>query len=217
MERYRAASSGQSICLDRPEKANVDWKLPPLILHPFTGEKGPDSLLEGSRAQLALNGLLPGVNGDLEEMARLVTGGRYQELKMLIYIGRDLQRWAEQCVDFVNREPHLRGAGLLEQSFVTMLVNRPPVSFAAKMTKWGITDQRSIFSRAIGLNSVFDQPPPMESLGAKFLQSYQRYADYLFICYQTMVQYRSLDQDGFVFDLYASEEYAKLLADGWNN
>ncbi len=173
--------------------------------------------MEGSRAELALSGLLPGVKGDREEMARLVTGGRYQELKMLIYIGRDLQRWAEQCVDFVNREPELRSAAIREQSFVTTLINRPPASFADKMAKWGITDQRSIFSRAIGLNSVFDQPPPIETLSTKFLQSYQRYADYLFICYQTMVQYKGLEGSGLVFELYASEEYAKLLADGWNN
>jgi len=200
---------------ERQKMTSADWKLPPLILHPFTGETGPDKLLQGSRAQLALHGLIPGVQGDREEMTRLVTGGRYQELKMLIYIGRDVQRWAEQCVDFVHREPQLRSAGLLEQSFVTMLVNRPPASFAEKMALWGITDQRSIFSRAIGLNSVFDQPPPMETLSQRFLQSYQRYADYLFICYQTMVQYKSLDGAGFVFELYASEEYAKLLEDGW--
>jgi hypothetical protein len=202
----------------RPGSAPSDpiWKLPPLILHPFAGEKGPDRLLEGSQAQLALHGLLPDPLGSREEMTRLVTAGKYQELKMLIYIGRDLQRWADQCLDFVQREPRLSELGLKEQSFLVMLVNRPPASFEAKLKGWGVTDQRSIFSRAIGLNSVFEQPPPLESLGTKFLQSYQRFADYFFICYQTMAQYRSVDSDRFSFDLYASEEYASLISEGWN-
>ena len=199
-----------------PVKAAI-WKLPPLILHPFTGEKGPDNLLEGSRAQLAMHGLIPGLDGDREEMQRMVLGGRYQEMKMLIYIGRDLRRWAEQCMDFVSRETELRAEGLKEQSFLTMLVERPPEGFANKLKRWGITDQLSIFSRAIGLHSVFDQPPPPDTLAVSFLQSYQRFADYLFICYQTMTQYRNLDAHRFFFELYASEEYAQLLSDGWRS
>ena len=134
---------------------------------------------------------------------------------MLIYIGRDLQRWAEQCLDFVSRQPALRNEGLREQSFLVMLVNKPPEEFANKMKQWGISDQRSIFARAIGLNSVFEQPPTAESLGARFLQSYQRFADYFFICYQTMCQYRMVDPERFSFELYASEEYARHLAAGW--
>ena len=191
------------------------WRLPPLILHPFATEKGSDHLLEGSKAQLTLQGLLPDPLGNRDEMTRLVINGKYQELKMLIYIGRDLQRWADQCLDFVQREPRLRDLGLKEQSFLVMLVNRPPVGFASKLIGWGVTDQRSIFSRAIGLNSVFDQPPLLDSLSTRFLQSYQRFADYFFICYQTMTQFRSADSDRFTFDLYASEEYAHLLSEGW--
>ena len=137
------------------------WKLPPLILHPFAGGKSPDHLLEGSRAQLALHGLLPEFQGDQESMNRLVLAGKYQELKMLIYIGRDLQRWAEQCNDFVAREPKLRDEGLKEQSFIHLLVETPPEGFAKKLNSWGITDQHAIFSRAIGLNSLFDYPASM--------------------------------------------------------
>ena len=117
---------------------------------------------------------------------------------MLIYIGRDLRRWAEQCLDFVQREPQLYDSGLKEQSFIMMLVNRPPAGFAEKLKSWGITDQRSIFSRAAGLNSVFDRPPEMDSLATNFLQSYQRFADYLFICYQTMIQYKEVDVQPFL-------------------
>ena len=193
------------------------WKLPPLILHPFTGEKGPDRLLEGSRAQLALSGLLPDYKGDRETMEKAVMDGLYQELKMLVYIGRDLQRWADQCLDFVTREPKLRAGDITEQSFLTLLVESPPASFAVKLKSWGITDQRTIFSRAIGLNSVFDHPPLMKTVNCNFLRSYQRFADHFYICVQSMANFRRFEKGRFVFELYASEEYARLLEDGWRS
>jgi hypothetical protein len=34
-------------------------ELPPLILHPLADENSPESMLEGSRANLMLHGLLP--------------------------------------------------------------------------------------------------------------------------------------------------------------
>ena len=193
------------------------WKLPPLILHPFAGGKSPDHLLEGSRAQLALHGLLPEFQGDRESMNRLVLAGKYQELKMLIYIGRDLQRWAEQCNDFVAREPKLREEGLKEQSFIHLLVETPPEGFAKKLNSWGITDQHAIFSRAIGLNSLFDYPASMGILNCKFLDSYQRFADYLYVCYQTLQRFPKIEAGRFHFELYASEEYARILEDGWRS
>jgi hypothetical protein len=191
------------------------WRLPPLILHPFAGEKGPDRLLEGSRAHLALQGLVPETNMDRAELTRLVVAGRYQEMRMLFYIGRDLQRWAEQCMDFVSREPRLRESGIREQSFVTLLVEHPPHGMAAKLTKWGVGDQRAIFSRAIGLNALFQQAPDLDILAGIFVQNYQRFADYLFIAYQTMTPYKALTPNTFVFDLYASEEYARMISEGW--
>ena len=40
------------------------WELPPLILHPFSNQRGPGVLLEGSKAALMLAGLLPGPGED---------------------------------------------------------------------------------------------------------------------------------------------------------
>ena len=202
-----------------PERVQspVVWKLPPLILHPFTGEKGSDQLLEGTRAQLALNGLLPGYHGDRETMEKAVLDGLYQELKMLVYIGRDLQRWADQCLDFVTREPKLRAENITEQSFLTLLVESPPAGFAVKLKSWGITDQRAIFSRAAGLNSVFDHPPLMKTVNSNFLKNYQRFADHFFTCSQSMTTFRRFEKGQFIFELYASEEYARLLEEGWRS
>ncbi len=163
-----------------------------------------------------MNGFLPSAGLDINEMNATIMGGRYQELRMLIYIGKDLKRWAEQCVDFVGREPQLRSSSIREQSFTTMLVDHPPPALAGKLRSWGINDQRSIFSRAIGLGSVFAQPPEIGALSAHFLEFYQRFADYLFICYQTMTPFKALAPGDFAFELFASDEYAKKLADGWN-
>lgn len=197
------------------DKIGVVWRLPPVILHPFAGEKGPDRLLEGSRANMALNGLVPNSNLDRHELTQRVLAGRYQEFRMLFYIGKDLQRWTEQCVDFVGREPKLNKLGIREQSFSTLLVEHPPPGLAAKLTKWGVTDQRAIFSRAIGLNAMFQEVPSIEALSDVFVQNYQRFADYLFIAYQTMNPYLPLMPQNFIFDLYASDEYARILSEGW--
>jgi hypothetical protein len=193
------------------EEIRVPWRLPPLILHPFAGEKGPDRLLEGSRAHLALQGLLPESSLDRQELTRLMMAGRHQEMRMLFYIGKDLQRWTEQCMDFVSREPKLSETGIRQQSFATLLVEHPPAGMAAKLNKWGVGDQRSIFSRAIGLNALFQQAPELDVLSTVFVQNYQRFADYLFIAYQTMSPYRALTPDSFLFELYASDEYARLI------
>jgi hypothetical protein len=195
--------------------ARGSWKLPPLILHPFTGDKDPDPLLEGSRAQLIQQGLLNDSTMDPEELQRLVLAGRSQEIRMLYYIGKDLQRWAEQCMDFVSRTSELADTGIKEQSFVTLLVEGTPDSTGSKLKKWGISDQRSIFSRAIGIHALFSEAPDPATLSVNFIQFYQRFADYLFICYQTMVPYTPLSPQSFQVELYASDEYAKMLAEGW--
>src|SRR5437879_3337644 len=44
------------------------WELPPLILHPFSNQRAPGVLLEGSKAALMLAGLLPGQGEDHDEL-----------------------------------------------------------------------------------------------------------------------------------------------------
>src|SRR6266850_6463928 len=48
------------------------WELPPLILHPFSNQRGPGVLLEGSKAALMLAGLLPGQGEDHDELKKEV-------------------------------------------------------------------------------------------------------------------------------------------------
>jgi hypothetical protein len=193
------------------------WALPPLILHPFNERIPPSALLENSKAALMLSGLIP--NDGTEEAAlkqRLLTG-RYAELRMLFFLGRDVLRWVEQCVECAERVPELGEMDVEPQSFVGLLTARPPDSVREKLVSWGVADHASIFSRAIGLNAVFSEPPELASLSEDFLHGYHRYADYLFRCYMDSHPHCELPNANFPFELYASGEYSKMLETQWGN
>src|SRR5208282_1112145 len=128
-------------------------KLPPLILHPFADAGGPDKLVESSRASLMLQGLLPSGERSTEELDRALIDGRYCEIRMLFYVGKDLVRWIEQCLEHISRDPALATRGIRYQSFAAYLVQHTPAPVQAKLRKWGVADYRSIFTRALGLNA----------------------------------------------------------------
>src|SRR5260370_37598735 len=72
--------------------------LPPLILHPFADANGPNKLAESSRASLKLQGLLPQGEASREDLDRSLLDGRYSEMRMLYYVGKDLMRWGHPPV-----------------------------------------------------------------------------------------------------------------------
>lgn len=189
------------------------WNLPPLILHPFSGGGSTDALLDGSHAALALQGLTRDDASEAELRLR-VLNGRYQEIRMLLFLGKDLYRWMQQCVDYARRADG-PDCGVTEQSFAALLVESPPPNVAEKLEKWGVTDRRAVFSRALGIHSLFEMPPPREFLSPLFLNNYHRFADHAYICYQHLRPFQQLDPKICVFDIYASEEYARLLSDQW--
>jgi len=193
-------------------------QLPPLILHPFNGGGNTDELLEGSRASLALQGFLGpedrGGNADQHELERRVMIGRYQEIRMLVFLGKDLFRWLQQCVDFIDRSGDF-GPLVLEQSFASLVVESPPVAVRDKLEKWGVTDRKAVFSRAIGMNTLFNSPPPIDSLSPVFLKHYHRFADHAYICFQHLKPFQAIEPNQFDFQIYASEEYSRILSDEW--
>ncbi len=189
--------------------------MPPLILHPFAGVDTTAQLLAGSRAMLAIKGLLPGEGEDTTKLQEAVLCGRIQEMRMLYFLGKDLLRWADQCADFASREPDLQKLGIQVQSFAALLVESPPPRVAAKLTQWGVTDFKGVFSRAVGLSACFGQPPTEASVMSVFAENYHHFADYLFLCFQSLVPYLPLTGDSFVFELYASAEYSELLSKTW--
>ncbi len=188
-------------------------QLPPLILHPFSGGGEPADLMEGSKASLALQGLI--VSEEEESVLyRRMIAGRYQEIRMLLFLGKDLFRWLRQAVE------HLCSAEdadkrICEQSFAALIVEDPPESVKRKLEGWGVSDRRAVFSRAIGIHSLFEEPPPLDSLSPIFLKNYHRYADHAYICFQHLRPFLPLDGKRFQFEIYASEEYARLLSDEW--
>jgi hypothetical protein len=187
--------------------------LPPLILHPFADSTGPGKLVESSRASLMLQGLLP--SGDLtsEQLEQRLLDGRYCEIRMLFYVGKDLIRWAHQCVDDAARQSQPGDPTYTFQSFVSLLIARTPASVQAKLRKWGVADYRSIFSRAIALNMVFAGIPDRQTLSDEFVRNYFKFADHI---YRMLMQsaFAEVD-DSFEFELYASGEYSRMLERQW--
>jgi hypothetical protein len=191
------------------------WDLPPLILHPFNERVPPSTLLENSKAALMLSGLIPSDGSDQEDLKRRLLAGRYSEVRMLFFLGKDVLRWIDQCMDWSERVPELASAEIRRQSFAVLLTTSPPAPVKEKLIRWGVADYVSIFSRAIGLNAMFAEPPSFEGLAEDFLRNYHRYADFLYRCYMESQPHQNIDSKNFRFDLYASGEYSRLLESEW--
>ena len=191
------------------------WELPPLILHPFNERVPPSALVENSKAALMLSGLIPSDGSDLEELKRRLLAGRYSEIRMLYFLGKDVFRWIDQCVEWGQRLPELSGVEIRPQSFAALLTADPPEAVKEKLVRWGVVDYVSIFTRAIGLNAMFLQPPAFDALTEEFLRNYHRYADYLYQCFIESQPYRTVGSANFHFALYASGEYSRLLESEW--
>jgi hypothetical protein len=191
------------------------WDLPPLILHPFNEKVAPSTLLESSKAALMLSGLIPSEGADPDELQRRLLSGRYAEMRMLFYLGKDVFRWTDQCVEWTQRAPQFAALEIRRQSFAGLLTRNPPEEVKEKLVRWGVADYVSIFSRAIGMNAMFVAPPPFETLSDDFLRNYHRYPDYLYRCYMESEPHESLPPANFRFLLYASGEYSRMLETQW--
>jgi len=191
------------------------WDLPPLILHPFNEHVPPSVLLDNSKAALMLSGLIPSDGTDPDELTRRLLLGRYGEIRMLFFLGKDVFRWLDQCMDWVTRMPELADRECRPQSFAALLTASTPPDVKEKLVRWGVSDYISIFCRAVGLNALFTNPPAFTDLGGEFLRNYHKYADSLFRCYMDLDPYPALDPRKFRFALYASGEYSRMLESQW--
>jgi hypothetical protein len=191
------------------------WTLPPLILHPFSDASSPQKLVQSSRATLMLQGLLPNKEFSVEQLEETIAEGRICEVRMLFYVGRDLLRWIEQCVEIVEREETLRTMNITGQSFAALLVEDAPAPVKEKLGTWGVQDYKAIFARSIGLNSVFTEAPELHVLARDFVRNYHQYADSLFQCWMASRQFVRVRSAEFDFELYASGEYSRMLERQW--
>jgi len=191
------------------------WDLPPLILHPFNEHVPPCALLENSKAALMLSGLIPNDGTDPDELKKRLLSGRYAEIRMLYFLGKDVHRWMEQCGEWASRVPELAGVEIHRQSFAGLLTANPPETVKEKLLRWGVVDYVSIFSRSIGLNALFAKPPTFDELAEDFLRNYHRYADTLFRCFMDSHPHCDICATSFRFELYASGEYSRMLENEW--
>jgi hypothetical protein len=191
------------------------WDLPPLILHPFNERVSPSTLLENSKAALMLTGLIPS-DADEETLHRRLMAGRYSEIRMLFFIGKDVFRWLSQCEECAARIDEFHELAVRRQSFARLLTVRPPANVEDKLKRWGVADYVHIFSRAIGLNSLFSEPPSLPSLAEEFLLNYHHYADLLYQGFMESENHYQIGPANFRFELYASGEYSRMLESEWD-
>src|SRR5665213_1623685 len=154
-------------------------------------------------------------NGNTQDVERTLLDGRFCEIRMLFYVGKDLLRWIEQCMELVERSPELSAASIRYQSFADYLVNYAPEAVQAKLKKWGVSDYKSIFSRALGLSAVFSAVPDREVLTDAFVRHYYRYADQLFQIRQGEVAFSDLGHLEFESEFCASGECSRMLERVW--
>lgn len=189
--------------------------LPPLILHPFTESASTVQLLETARTSLSALREKPESSEEHADLKKQLLEGRYAEVRMLFYVGKDIFRWLDQCVDVCERSPELIGNGITHQSFGHLLIKQTPPDVAAKLRSWGVIEYARIFSRAIGIHTQFREAPPRSLLHDDYLRHYYRFADYAFACWKDIKRAPLLMEEQFPFTLYASGEYAKMLEQQW--
>jgi hypothetical protein len=171
--------------------------------------------MDSSRASLKMSGLLPTGDSNKDDLDNTLLDGRYSELRMLYYVGKDITRWVEQCLDCIGRK-FPGSTDIRAQSFIALLIQNTPEPIREKLQKWGVADYRALFSRGLGLNTIWASVPERTSLSDEFIRNYYRYTDQLFTSYQTQTVCAQLNIAHFPFELYSSGEYTRLLERSWD-
>jgi hypothetical protein len=227
MDEHRQTDTGR-VSIDMPAKAcggtvdkrcmaaeqqrgNAAWTLPPLILHPFSNAMDPFRFLANSRNVAASAGDSARGDGASGPVQRRLLLTRYCEVRMLWCIGKDVLRWIDQCLDFVNRQSELKGGDIRFQSLATLLIDNTPAAAVEKLLAWGVTDYQNLFARAIGLNSIFAELPALGILSEDFLKDYYSFAYQIYLCRQQAETHRKLDAGAFSLDVFTSGEYIKII------
>ena len=176
----------------------VHRELPPLILFPFSHHTGSDERQQPKRSQSV----------DERQLEAF-----YAEFRMLCLIGKDLNRWLSQCVEMTSGDPKCPATS--ERDFIGSLLFATPRPVQEKLRSWGVASFQIIFSRALGLNSVFPHPPESADVPEPFLRNFCNYADALFDARMKDENASPFQEDRFTFEIYASGEYSSLLEKTW--
>jgi len=193
------------------------FRLPPLILHPFSTSEDTSVLMESSRASLALQGFLPRDATPLEDLDRQLLRGRYAELRMLFYIGKDITRWTDQCTETVRAYEDFICRCIRPETFAVLLIRHTPAPVRLKLEAWGVLDFTALFRRAFALHAVFQELPTVDLLSPDFLRRYHPYLDQWYESRLKEFVFENPTPNQFVFDLYASGEYTSMLEESWGS
>ncbi|HEX4772512.1 MAG TPA: hypothetical protein VH351_16880 [Bryobacteraceae bacterium] len=194
----------------------LSFRLPPLILHPFSTPEDTSVLMDSSRANLALHGFLPQEESPADDLDRKLLRGRYAELRMLFYIGKDLTRWTGQCTEAALASRQFENRRIRPETFAVLLVQQVPPHVRTKLEQWGVLDFSALFRRSIGLHAVFSDLPAVNALNADFLRRYHRHLDQWYEYRLRESTYDRPEPGDFIFDLYASGEYTLMLEESWS-
>jgi hypothetical protein len=195
--------------------ASKAFRLPPLILHPFSSPEDTSILMNSSRASLALQGFLQDEKTPTEDLDKTLLLGRYAEIRMLFYIGKDLIRWTEQCSEMVANSALFSHRRMTPETFAVLLVQGLPMHVRSKLEAWGVLDFSALFRRSIGLHVIFAELPGTTALQPDFLRRYHRHLDHWYEQRLREAIFSRPEPNEFVFDLYASGEYTMMLEQSW--
>ena len=84
-----------------------------------------------------LSGLIPDEGNDSDALKRRLLCGRYAELRMLFFLGKDVFRWIDQCVEWAERVPEFSALEIRRQSFAGLLTKDPPEAVREKLVRLG--------------------------------------------------------------------------------
>lgn len=172
--------------------------------------------MQGSRASLMMQGLIPNDHMTFDQLEELLLDGKVCEIRMLFYVGKDLLRWIDQSVETLSREQEPAEDPPDSRTVATFLIEQTPAPVRDKLKAWGVQDYQAIFSRAIGLNSIFGDAPSRESLAEEFIRNYHYYADQFYTMWRDAQAFSKAEAEAFEFDLYASAEYSRILERQWS-
>ena len=134
---------------------------------------------------------------------------------MLYFLGKDIFRWMDQCVESVRPHSGTRRGGHPHPELRRSADLGHSRGRQRKLIGSGVADHHAIFCRAIGLNALFATPPDANILGQDFLRCYHRYTDSAYRCHMEGDPHRTIGPANFSFALYASGEYSKILELQW--
>lgn len=154
------------------------WELPPLNLRPFSNQRARPCW---PKAALMLAGHLPGEGEQHDELRRKLLLSRLPSSACFTSWGKDVRRWIGQCADLVARTGELENLNIREQSFAGRLIYHAPATVVEKLRKWEVANAQSVFSRALGIATLFREVPTVEELSETFLMHDHSFADHLLV------------------------------------